>query len=47
MVLPASLQHWIEVPALVTSSEKIVSLSISLNQAGFTHRILVDCGNCC
>lgn len=46
MVLPASLQHWIEVPALVTSAEKIASLSISLRLVSHT-RILVDCGNCC
>lgn len=34
MVFPACLQHWIKVPALVTSTEKITSLSISLTQNG-------------
>lgn len=34
-MFPASLQHWIGVPALVTFTEKIAGLSISLNQTGF------------
>ncbi len=34
-MFPASLQRWFEIPALVTSTEKIAGLSISLNQTGF------------
>lgn len=57
-MFPASLQDWIEVPALVSSTEKIAGLSISLNQTGFierflseqipfAHGILVDLRKCC